>query len=87
MGLAQEAGDDRQREEKEQPRVVSDQRPREREQRERALGYRQQHRQKGDPSYSLPAGTLQVIVELRVLELREVQRVREQIAEEALDER
>src|SRR5689334_18931293 len=97
MRLADEArkcGDDEQDEE---PAAEREQCGAERGERERVLGESQYLREEADAPSRVSARTLEVVVELRVLELREVQRRRvlhepdahavgEQIAEQTFDE-
>ena len=98
MRLAEEARQNGHGEQQQQPRIVDHQRGGERGEREHILPHRQQHRDEPDARRGLPACPLQVIVELRVLELLEIERRRmphepdahavgEEIAQQRLHER
>jgi hypothetical protein len=98
MRLAEEAGEDGERQEEEQPRVVHHERRAERSERDQVLAHRQQHGDEPDARRRLPARSLEMIVEVGVLELLEIEGggvahqahadvVREQVAEQRLDER
>ena len=96
--LADEAGQDGEREQEQQPRVVQHQRGAEGAERDDVLPHREEHRDQPDARRRLPARALEVVVEVRVLELLEIQRrrvaheahadvVREQIPQQRLDQR
>ena len=98
VSFPQEARYHGDREKQEEPRTVRDQRSSERQQRECVLGHGEQQRQEGDSADGLSSRALEVIVELGILELREIEprgvlhqpdahRVGKQITEQALDQR
>src|ERR1044072_4807145 len=98
MSFSEEAGNDGEREQNQQPRVVRDQRAGECQQSQCVLRHRQQETEQRDASNGLTPCALEVIVKVRILELREIELGRvlhqldahfvgEQISKQALDQR
>ena len=98
VGLAEEAREHGQPQQQQEPRVEGEQRGHERGEGERALAHAEQERDEGEPTDGLSPGPLQVVVELRVLEVLQVERggvlhqphahaVAEKVAEQRLHER
>jgi hypothetical protein len=96
--LAEHAGHHRDGEQGEQPRVERGERDDERRERQRVLPHAQQLREQPHPPRGLPPRALELVVERRVLELREVERggvlheaharrVGEAVAQQALEQR
>ncbi len=97
VGLAQQRGEHRDHEEHQQPGDVDRDRDAERRQGDQVLQRRQQHGEEPDPPHRLPPGPLQLVVDLRVLELLQVERrgvlhqldagpVGEEVAQETLQQ-
>ncbi len=98
VGLAQQRGEHRDREQREQPGHVDRERHRQRGQRDQVLHRGQQQGEEPDPAHRLAPRPLELVVDLRVLELLEVERrgvahqldagaVGEEIAQQALEQR
>ena len=96
--LAEERGQYRDDEQQQQPRELDEQHARERRQRHEILRRGEQQGDQSDPAHRLAAGALQMVVGLGILVLRQVERgrmlhqphadaVREQVAEQALEQR
>ena len=98
MGLAQQRGQHRDHQQHQQPGDVDRERRRQGDQRDRVLHRGEQQGEEPDPAHRLPPGALQLVVDLRVLELLQVERrgvphqldagaVGEEIAQQALEQR
>ena len=98
MRFAEERRHHRHGEQQQQPRLLQQEDACQGDQRHEALRRRQEQREQPDAPHRLAAGALQVIVNLGVLELRQIERrrmlhqahadaVAEQVAEQALEQR
>ncbi len=97
MGLAQERRQHRDHQQQQQPGYVDRERRGQGDQGDQVLQRRQQHRKQADAADRLPPGPLQLVVDLRVLELLQVEiggvlhelhagPVGEQVSQEALEQ-
>ena len=98
VGFAEKRRQHRDDQQEQQPGDVDRQRHAQRHERDQVLDRRQQQGEQPDATHRLPAGPLQLVVDLRVLELLQVERGRvaheldagavgEEIAQQALEQR